>query len=54
MYWGCWQLSVPKVYFNPGEQWDYSNTGYVILAIILEKITGFTFLKYYRSIFSDH
>ncbi|OBS11140.1 penicillin-binding protein 4 [Elizabethkingia miricola] len=33
----------PKVYFNPGEQWDYSNTGYVILAIILEKITGFTF-----------
>jgi CubicO group peptidase (beta-lactamase class C family) len=33
----------PKVYFNPGEQWDYCNTGYVILAVILEKITGFTF-----------
>ncbi|OPC04933.1 penicillin-binding protein 4 [Elizabethkingia ursingii] len=33
----------PKVYFNPSEQWDYCNTGYVILAVILEKITGFTF-----------
>jgi len=33
----------PKAYFNPGEQWDYCNTGYVILAVILEKITGFTF-----------
>ncbi|HFK5545293.1 TPA: serine hydrolase domain-containing protein [Elizabethkingia anophelis] len=33
----------PKVYFNPGERWDYCNTGYVILAVILEKITGFSF-----------
>lgn len=27
----------PKVYFNPGERWDYCNTGYVILAVIMEK-----------------
>ncbi|ODM55377.1 serine hydrolase domain-containing protein [Elizabethkingia meningoseptica] len=33
----------PKIYFQPGGQWDYSNTGYVLLAVILEKITGFSF-----------
>ena len=30
-------------HFRPGERWSYSNTGYVMLAVILEKITQQTF-----------
>ncbi len=26
--------------FNPGEKWSYSNTGYVLLGIIIHKVTG--------------
>lgn len=29
-----------KLLFNPGEKWQYSNTGYIILAIIIERVTG--------------
>lgn len=33
----------PKKYFKAGEKFEYSNTGYVLLAAIAEKITGKTF-----------
>jgi CubicO group peptidase (beta-lactamase class C family) len=29
--------------FTPGERWSYSNTGYVILGMILDRITGETY-----------
>jgi CubicO group peptidase (beta-lactamase class C family) len=29
--------------FKPGEKWEYSNTGYAILASIIEKVSGMTF-----------
>lgn len=32
-------LSVPPD-FSPGKDWLYSNTGYVILGMLIEKITG--------------
>ncbi|QNF33790.1 beta-lactamase family protein [Adhaeribacter swui] len=38
--------SRPVAYFKPGEQWKYSNTGYVLLASILEQVTGQTFSDY--------
>ncbi len=31
------------LYFKPGSRWDYSNTGYIILATIVEKISGKAF-----------
>jgi CubicO group peptidase (beta-lactamase class C family) len=33
----------PKIVFEPGKDWSYSNTGYVLLASIIEKVSG---LKY--------
>lgn len=38
----------PKLDFKTGEKWDYSNTGYLFLASIVEKVSGqhfSTFLK---------
>lgn len=36
----------PKAYYKPDETFDYSNTGYVILASIVEKISGEKFRNY--------
>jgi len=30
----------PEVLFKPGERWEYSNTGYVMLALIVERASG--------------
>lgn len=36
----------PAVLFAPGTRWEYSNTAYVILASIIEKVTGERFADY--------
>ena len=36
----------PQVDFSPGVRWAYSNTGYVMLASIIEKATGKSFATY--------
>ena len=36
----------PPVLFKPGEQWMYSNTGYNLLATIVERASGETFAAY--------
>jgi len=33
----------PKIYFLPNEIFDYSNTGYVLLSVIIEKISGLSY-----------
>lgn len=33
----------PKQYFKPSSQFDYSNTGYVLLALIIEKCSGLSY-----------
>ncbi|MRG48281.1 serine hydrolase [Chitinophaga sp. SYP-B3965] len=35
-----------KMKFPAGEKWDYSNMGYLILALLVEKISGQSFEKY--------
>ena len=41
------------VYSKPGEQWAYSNTNYVLLALIVEKVSGISFADYLtKNIFS--
>jgi len=32
--------NLPQAYFSPGRLHDYSNTGYAVLAAIIEKVTG--------------
>ena len=32
--------------FKPGDRWSYSNTGYVLLGMIIEKVTGETYANY--------
>lgn len=36
----------PAVHFLPGEQWEYSNTGYMLLASIVARTSGMPFEKY--------
>lgn len=36
----------PVVHFQPGEKWEYSNTAYVLLASIIEQVSGLTFRGY--------
>jgi CubicO group peptidase (beta-lactamase class C family) len=42
----------PKILFEPNTKWEYSNTGYALLASIIEKASGFTYADYLnRTIF---
>src|ERR1035438_8296614 len=34
--------------FQPGEKWNYSNSGYVLLSYLIEKVTGDTYEKFVR------
>ena len=36
----------PTVHFTPGERWEYSNTGYNLLATIISRISGMLFNEY--------
>jgi CubicO group peptidase (beta-lactamase class C family) len=38
----------PPVHFAPGEQWEYSNTGYVLLACIIEEVSGMPYADFMR------
>lgn len=37
-----------KTKFAPGTKWDYSNTGYALLAMIIEKVSGKTYPQFVR------
>ncbi|HRE96959.1 MAG TPA: serine hydrolase domain-containing protein, partial [Flavobacteriales bacterium] len=36
----------PKTLFEPNTKWEYSNTGYALLASIIEKVSGMTYGDY--------
>lgn len=38
----------PKVNFEPGEKWEYNNTGYVVLASIIEKAAGMPIENFFQ------
>ena len=39
----------PQILFEPNEKWSYSNTGYLILATIIERVSGKQFGQYLHS-----
>ncbi|RJQ79202.1 class A beta-lactamase-related serine hydrolase [Pseudonocardiaceae bacterium YIM PH 21723] len=39
-----WALAQPSR-FNPGEGWSYSNTNYVLLGMLIEKLTGHSYAQ---------
>ncbi|HYF29950.1 MAG TPA: serine hydrolase domain-containing protein [Chitinophagaceae bacterium] len=41
----------PALDFTPGKRFAYCNTNYVLLALIIEKITGMSYAQYLQSIF---
>jgi CubicO group peptidase (beta-lactamase class C family) len=45
-----WQ---PSRAYRPNSNFNYSNTNYVLLALIVEKVTGLTFPQYMKSTFFD-
>ena len=36
----------PEILFEPGEKWEYSNTGYVLLASIVSRVSGVPFEQF--------
>lgn len=36
----------PEVYFQPGDDWRYSNTGYMLLASIVSEVSGKSFAQF--------
>jgi CubicO group peptidase (beta-lactamase class C family) len=41
----------PEKHFEPGEKYEYSNTGFMLLASITEKVSGEDFIEYCRKRF---
>jgi D-alanyl-D-alanine carboxypeptidase len=45
-----YQLAHPEIFnYEPGTQYRYSNTGYVVLAMIIERVTGKSYREYITS-----
>ena len=44
--WTLLEIHKPSVNFKPGEQWRYSNTGYALLASVIEKVSGVSYGEY--------
>ena len=38
----------PKILFEPNTKWEYSNTGYALLASIIEKVSDLTYADYLK------
>ncbi|MFS4449725.1 serine hydrolase domain-containing protein [Maribacter sp. 2307UL18-2] len=41
-----WLATHPRPIFKPGTKWKYSNTGYIVLALLAEKVSGEEFASY--------
>ncbi|MFT5478134.1 MAG: D-alanyl-D-alanine carboxypeptidase, partial [Planctomycetota bacterium] len=46
-------VSDARPLFAPGEGWAYSDTNYIVLGLIIEKVSGTTFYDYVREHFVD-
>lgn len=46
-----WLATKNKLNFSPGDKFEYSNTGYIILATIIEKISGKSYADFCKDAF---
>ncbi|MDW3191389.1 MAG: serine hydrolase domain-containing protein [Cytophagales bacterium] len=44
-----WLKTNPEAEFEPGTKWEYSNTAYLMLAVIVEKVSGTEFSQYAKT-----
>jgi CubicO group peptidase (beta-lactamase class C family) len=44
----CFAKHKPKFLFTPNEKWEYSNTGYALLASIIEKVSGKSYADFLK------
>lgn len=44
-----WLKTSPEPSFAPGTKWEYSNTAYLMLAVIVEEVSGVEFSQYART-----
>ncbi len=42
------RTSTDRLYFEPGTEWRYSNTGYALLALVVERVSGMRFADFVR------
>ena len=42
-----------KFAFNPGESWGYSNMGYIVMSIIIERVSGLSYYNFLRDNFFE-
>lgn len=42
------RLAVASVSFKPGEKWEYANTGYILLGMIIEAVSGKSYGEFLR------
>ncbi len=47
------QVHHPEIAFEPNESWEYSNTGYLLLGTIIERVSGKTFEGYLKETIFD-
>ncbi len=40
----------PKILFEPNTKWKYSNTGYALLASVIEKVSGMNYVDYLNKV----
>lgn len=43
-----YQRVKPELIFKPDQDWQYNNTGYVLLAVVIERVTGKSFGAYLK------
>jgi CubicO group peptidase (beta-lactamase class C family) len=43
-----YSINKPTLLFEPNEKWQYSNTGYALLASIIEKASGITYAEFLK------
>ncbi len=48
-----WVTNLTQLDFTPGDRFEYSNTGYILLSLIIEKVSGQKYAHYLKAYFQS-